>query len=59
MDPKLLEKIDETMIASQNSEVKFASWRGKLNESDDFEWKILSECRTDDNDFLIRVTKRQ
>lgn len=57
MDPKLLEKIDETMIASQNSEHKFAVWRGKVNESDEFEWKILSECKTDDV-FLIRVTKR-
>lgn len=58
MDPKLLEKIDDTMIASQNSEIKFALWRGKLNETDEFEWKILCECKTNDNDFLIRVIKR-
>lgn len=58
MGPKLMEKISETMIESQNSEEKFAVWRGKVNETDEFEWKILCECRKSDDDFLIRVTKR-
>lgn len=59
MDPKLLEKIDEIMLASKNSEEKFAVWRGKINETDDFEWKVIVDCRNNNNDdYLIRVLKR-
>lgn len=59
MDPKLLEKIDELVITSQNSEEKYALWRGKINETDEFEWKVIVDCRNNNNDdYLIRVIKR-
>jgi len=60
IDPNLITKIEETLNAALNSEERYAAWRGKVNESDEFEWKILADCRHGriDDDYLIRVVKR-
>jgi hypothetical protein len=60
IDPNLITKIEETLNQALNSEEKYASWRGKVNEADEFQWKIIADCRhgNSEDDYLIRVVKR-
>lgn len=60
IDPNLIIKIEETINDAKNSEQRTAVWRGKLNESDEFDWKIIVDGRYNENedDYLIRVVKR-
>ncbi len=60
IDPNLVMQIEETINQALSSQEKFAAWRGKVNESDEFEWKILADCRhgNSEDDYLIRVVKR-
>jgi hypothetical protein len=60
IDPNLIAKIEDTINDASNSEQRTAVWRGKLNELDETEIKILVSADYDGNvgDFLIRVKQR-
>jgi len=60
MTDELRNKIQEISNIAKNSEEKYASWRGKVNEADEFQWKIIADCRhgNSEDDYLIRVVKR-
>ena len=60
IDPNLIAKIEDTINDASNSEQRTAMWRGKLNELDETEIKILVSADYDGNvgDFLIRVKQR-
>jgi hypothetical protein len=60
IDPNLIAKIEDTINDASNSEQRTAVWRGKLNELDETEIKILVLADYDGNvgDFLIRVKQR-
>jgi hypothetical protein len=60
MTDELRNKIQEIVEIAKNSEDRFAVWRGKLNETDETEWKIFVNADYDnrEGDLLIRVKKR-
>ncbi len=60
MSDELRNKIQEIVEIAKNSEDRFAVWRGKLNETDETEWKISVNADYDnrEGDLLIRVKKR-
>jgi len=60
MSDELRNKIQEIVEIAKNSEDRFAVWRGKLNETDETEWKIFVNADYDnrEGDLLIRVKKR-
>jgi hypothetical protein len=60
MNIELLQKINDVVDQAIESENRFAFWRGKLNETDETEWKIFVNADYDnrEGDLLIRVKKR-
>jgi len=60
MSDELRNKIQEIVEIARNSEERYFAWRGKVNEADEFQWKIIADCRhgNSEDDYLIRVVKR-
>lgn len=58
MEDVIKNKVWDVVQEAINSETGFAFWRGKMNETDEFEWKILAEKMDSDDRVLIKVIKR-
>jgi len=59
MEELIQTKLLEVMNQSCLEHNKVYAWRGKVNESDNDEWKIICECLEETESFLIKIKKRK
>lgn len=48
----------DVIVQTCQEDTKVLTWRGKVNEVDTDEWKIISECIEPDEIYLIKIKKR-
>lgn len=48
----------DVIVQTCQEDTKILTWRGKVNETDIDEWKIISECIAPDEIYLIKIKKR-
>lgn len=58
MEELLNTKLYEIITQSCGEEKRTITWRGKLNSTDIFEWKITAECISENEEYLIKIKKR-
>lgn len=58
MNQDLLNKIQEVADEAYSNETHYAFWRGKINETDEFEYKIQVDYNPETLRFQIRAGKR-
>jgi len=58
MEELIQTKLYDVLIQSCNESSKVITWRGKINPSDLFDWKITAECVEENEEYLIRIKKR-